>query len=129
MRTHTATAELAAPKDEVFDFLSRIENLPAWATEFACELRFDDGMAKVVNGLGELFFTIDADAGTGVIDMYAGPAEDALALFPTRVVELTPERSAFTFTMFQWPGVPDELFESQYRSLLRELDNVKARFG
>jgi hypothetical protein len=26
--------------------------------------------------------------------------------------------------MFQAPGMPDELFESQYRSLLREFDNI-----
>src|SRR5262245_62241599 len=120
MRSHTVTAELAAPKDEVFDFLSQIENLPAWATEFARELRFEDGKAKVVNGLGELFFSIDADPATGVIDMYAGPTEDGLALFPTRVVELPGGRSAFSFTMFQAPGMPDEVFESQYQSLLRE---------
>jgi hypothetical protein len=30
--------------------------------------------------------------------------------------------------MFQAPGMPDELFESQYASLLRELENVKRRF-
>jgi hypothetical protein len=26
--------------------------------------------------------------------------------------------------MFQAPGMPDELFESQYWSLLREFDNI-----
>src|SRR5262245_20404746 len=129
MRSYTATAELDAPRDDVFDFLSRVENLPTWATDFARELRYEGGKAKVVNGLGTLYFAIDADPATGVIDMYAGPAEDELALFPTRVVPLEPGRSAFTFTMFQWPGVPDDLFESQYHSLLRELDNVRARFG
>jgi hypothetical protein len=31
--------------------------------------------------------------------------------------------------MFQAPGMSDDLFESQYRSLLRELENVRAMFG
>ena len=60
-----------------------------------------------------------------MIDMYAGPTPDELALFPARVVDVPGGRSAFTFTMFQAPGMPDELFESQYRSLLRELENVR----
>jgi hypothetical protein len=129
MEARTVTAVLEAPKNEVFDYLSKIENLPRWANEFARELRYEDGKAKVVNGLGEFFFAIDADPGTGVIDMYAGPTEDELALFPTRVVELAGDRSAYTFTMFQAPAMPDELFESQYQALLREFDNIRREFS
>jgi len=125
----TVTAVLDAPRDEVFEYLSRIENLPEWATEFAQELRYEDGTAKVVNGLGEFYFRIDADAKTGVIDMYAGPSEEELALFPTRVVALGDSKSAYSFTMFKAPGMPDELFESQYESLRREFDNIRARFA
>jgi hypothetical protein len=61
--------------------------------------------------------------------MYAGPSEQELALFPTRVVGLERGKSAYSFTMFQAPGMPDELFESQHASLLREFDNIRARFG
>jgi hypothetical protein len=123
------TAVLDTPTDEVFDFLSRIENLPEWANEFARELKWQDGEAVVVNGLGEFVFRIEADEETGVIDMLAGPTADELALFPTRVVPLPGGRSAFTFTMFQGPEMPDELFESQYASLRHELENIEARFG
>jgi hypothetical protein len=31
--------------------------------------------------------------------------------------------------MFQAAEVPDELFESQYASLLREFDNIRLEFG
>ena len=129
MINRTVTAVLDAPKDTVFDYLSELENLPDWATDFARELKFEDGKAKVVNGLGEFFFEIDADRETGVIDMYAGPTEDELALFPTRVVPLGEEKSAYLFTMFKQPGMPDDLFESQYESLRREFDNIRARFA
>ncbi len=129
MRDHTVTTILEAPRDRVYGFLSKIENLPRWATEFARELKYEDGKAKVVNGLGEFYFSIDADPSTGVIDMYAGPTEDALSLFPTRVVELPDGRSAYSFTMFQTPGMPDDLFEAQYQSLLREFDNIRARLS
>lgn len=129
MEARTVTAVLDAPREQVFRYLSDVENLPTWATEFARELRFEDGKTKVVNGLGEFYFSIDADPDTGVIDMYAGPTEEELALFPTRVVGLPGGKVAYSFTMFQGPEMPEELFESQYEALLREFDNIRDRFA
>ena len=129
MSSRTVTAVLGAPKEEVFDYLSQIVNLPKWASEFARELKYEDGKTKVVNGLGEFYVSIDADRNTGVIDMYAGPTESELAVFPTRVVALPAGGSAFSFTMFQGADMPDELFESQYQSLLREFENIEREFG
>jgi hypothetical protein len=128
MTSRTVTTVLPAPKERVFAFLSQIENLPKWATEFARELKHEDGGAKVVNGLGEFDFAIEADPETGVIDMYAGRSHDELALFPTRVVALPDGSAAYTFTMFQASGMPDELFEAQYQSLLREFENIRREF-
>jgi hypothetical protein len=129
MQARTVTAVLDAPREQVFRYLADVENLPAWATEFARELKFEDGKAKVVNGLGEFYFSIEADPETGVIDMYAGPTEEELAVFPTRVVGLPDGQVAYSFTMFQGPEMPDELFESQYEALLREFDNIRDRFA
>jgi len=129
VNNRTVTIVLPAPADEVFAYLADIENLPDWATDFARELKVVDGRHKVVNGLGELFFRIEADERTRVIDMYAGPTEEQTAIFPTRVVALPAGASAFTFTMFQAPDAPFELFDGQYWSLLREMDNIRHRFG
>jgi hypothetical protein len=129
MNHHTVTATFEAPPEEVFAYLADIEKLPHWATEFARELRVVDGRYKVVNGLGELFFEIRADADTGVIDMLAGPDAESLLCFPTRVVAAPAGGSAFTFTMFQAPGQPDEQFEQQHASLLREFENLERRFS
>ena len=129
MRHHTVTTTLTTAPDEVFAYLGDLEQLPEWATEFARELLVVDGRHKIVNGLGEFFFEIHADAETGVIDMLAGPDEDALICFPTRVVATPAGGSALTFTMFQVPGQPDEQFESQHDSLLREFENLERRFG
>src|SRR5918997_1354099 len=114
MINRTVTAVLDAPQEAVFGFLSEIANLPAWATEFAQELKYEDGKAKAVNGLGEFSVRVEADGGTGVIDLFVGPAENELRLFPTRVVPLPGGRSAYSFTMFKAPEMPDELFDSQY---------------
>jgi hypothetical protein len=128
MRNTTVTTVLEAPQHEVFDYMADIENLPEWATEFARELRRDGDDYKVLNGLGEFYFAIEADPSSGVIDMYAGPSKDAMAMFPTRAVSLPDGRTAFSFTMFQAPDMPDELFESQHQSLEREFANIERRF-
>jgi hypothetical protein len=128
MTVYTETRVFRASKEEVFAYLAEIENLPEWASEFARELKVVDGRHVVVNGLGELFFEIRADRERGIVDMLAGPTPDALALFPVRVVD-APAGSVLTFTMVQQPGQPDEQFEGQHESLVRELANLERRFG
>jgi hypothetical protein len=129
MRSETLTTVLAAPRDAVFDYMSDIERLPEWATEFARELKREGEDYKVVNGLGEFYFEIRADPQTGVIDMFAGPTKEEMAVFPTRAVGLPDGRTAYTFTMFQGPDMPDELFETQRESLQREFANIEKRFS
>jgi hypothetical protein len=129
MRSETVTTVLEAPQDVVFAYMADIENLPEWATEFARELRREGGDYKVVNGLGEFYFRIAAQPETGVIDMFAGPAKDAMAVFPTRAVALPDGRTAYSFTMFQAPDMPDELFEAQHASLQREFANIERALG
>ena len=129
MRSATVTTVLPAPPEKVFDYMADIERLPEWATEFARELRREGDDYKVVNGLGEFFFEIRADRETGVIDMYAGPTKEEMGVFPTRAVGLPDGSTAYTFTMFQAPGMPDELFESQHASLQREFSNIERAFS
>jgi hypothetical protein len=129
MRTATVTTVLDAPQEAVFDYMAEIENLPAWATEFARELKRDADGYSVVNGLGEFRFEIRADRDTGVVDMFAGPDRRRMAVFPTRAVALPDGRTAYSFTMFQAPDMPDELFDAQHASLQREFANIEAVFA
>lgn len=125
MRSETVTTVVPAPPERVFDYMSEVRNLPRWATEFARELRRDGDDYKVVNGLGEFYFAIQADRGTGVIDMFAGPSKQRMAVFPTRAVPLPDGRTAYSFTMFQGPDMSDELFDAQHASLQREFVNIE----
>ena len=129
MRSETVTTILPAPRAAVFQYMADIEKLPEWATEFARELKRDGEDYKVVNGLGEFYFKIQPDPETGVIDMFAGPTKDEMAVFPTRAVSLPDGRTAYSFTMFQGPGMPDELFDAQHQSLQREFTNIEAVFA
>jgi hypothetical protein len=129
MNSRTVTTVLDASPQLVFDYMADVDHLPEWATEFARELRQEGDDVKVVNGLGEFYFSIKADRASGVIDMFAGPTKDAMAVFPTRAVALPDGRTAYSFTMFQTSGMPDELFEAQYRSLQREFANIERILG
>jgi hypothetical protein len=129
VRSETVTTIVSAPREKVFAYMAEVENLPKWATEFARELKREGDDYKVVNGLGEFYFQIRADATTGVIDMFAGQSKDQMAIFPTRAVSLPGGCTAYSFTMFQPQDMPDGLFESQYRSLQREFANIEAAFA
>src|SRR5262249_19451908 len=127
MKTSTHTLTLDAPKQRTFDFLSRSENLPKWAILFCRRLEaVAAGQYKVVTPQGEIFFRIEGDAQTGVIDMYGGPNETALAHWPTRVISLGNDQRMFIFTALQYPGISDSHFATQCRGLEQEFPNIKA---
>ena len=125
MQSRTHTLALEAPKAVVFDFLSRIENLPKWATNFCLALNSEAGRHRVVTPQGEIVFRIEADRATGVIDMHGGPREEEMAYWPARVVDRLPRGSLFIFTAFQLPGMSEEVFERQCDALLEEFGNIR----
>ena len=90
-------------------------------------MKYVDGKAKVVNGLGEFYFTIDADPETGVIYMFAGPTEEG------RLSQGVSSRSGRTGAPFvhdvQGADMRGELFGSQFESLRREFGNIRRRFA
>jgi hypothetical protein len=132
MNYRTIAVKLRASKNDVFSYLSKTSNLPNWATEFCKELKTVKGKTKVVTcdpSIGELFFKIESDPKTGVIDMLVGPTEDHLLLYPTRIIDAEQGGSVFLFTMFQANGMSDEKFEQQHESFLIEAENLNGIFG
>lgn len=125
MKSHTQTKIFSATRETVFAFLSDIRNLPKWATGFAKELKEIDGAYKVVTPQGEIFFHMESNAGTGTIDMYGGPTKEQMAYFPSRVLAMPENKSAYTFTNFQWPGIPEEVFAAQNGTLAEEFENIR----
>jgi hypothetical protein len=128
MNSKTASLVLHAPKENVFSYLSKIENLPKWTTVFCKELKIVNGKHKVVTPAGKMFFDIQSDEKTGVIDMFAGTNERQMGIFP-RVLDLTGGASVVLLTMFQTSGMSDNQFNAQYESLLAEFENIKKEFA
>ncbi len=126
MNSGTALLVLSAQEDSVFSYLSKIENLPKWATEFCRELKTEDSDHKVTTSMGEMYF--EADFGTGVIDMFAGPEKDTMGVLPVRVLGLSGGASIVLFTMSQAPDMSDEAFRKQHESLLKKFESIKREF-
>jgi hypothetical protein len=127
MKSNTHTLTIDAPAGRVFDFVSKVENLPKWAKAFCRDLRTDDrGRWKVLAPDGEIFFGIDADARAGVVDMSGGPDPGAMSYWPARVVARPDGGSLFIFTAFQYPGMTDAQFEATCEGLKTEFPHLKA---
>ena len=125
VRTSTQTVSIAAPAEAVFDFVSDLERLPAWAIGFAKGVRKDNGSWLVTIGSGEeLPIRIDGDRERGVLDFWFGPV-GAEVPATTRVVG-NDGGAEYMFTMFQPPGMPDAVFDAQIAELGRELTVLKA---
>jgi len=126
MRTNTQSIAIAAPAGHVFEFVADLEKLPKWAIGFAKEIRRDNGGWLVRNGSGdEIGIRAVTDPELGVVDFDMSPAPGVEVPAATRVLA-NEDGAEYVFTMFQPPGMPDEVFEQQIAELARELIVLKA---
>ena len=94
-----------APAEAVFDFVSDVRNLPAWAIHFCKGIRLVPDGAIVTAPSGEMYFGTTGDRDLGVVDWWAGPTIEKAQRWPTRVVPLG-DRSLYTVTMIFGEQVP-----------------------
>jgi len=129
MKSNTVTCTVNKPKKEVFEFLSKIENLPKWSFEFVKEINLVDGKYIAKNPNGQVFFRFDVDEKTGIIDMYSGPVEEELTLAPMRVVELSKNTTAVIFTIFQHSDVDSHSWHLFCDYTKKEIETIKRIFS
>jgi uncharacterized protein YndB with AHSA1/START domain len=125
MQAETITTVINRPREEVYAFINQIETLPKWADGFAKAVKVVDGHQKVDTPFGEWFLTYESNPKLGVIDMWAGPAQDQMDIFPVRVIARPDGSTVTTMTLFQAPDVSDEEFAKSVESLTRENENLK----
>jgi hypothetical protein len=118
-----------SPKTEVFDFLSNIENLPKWSTQFIQKVTLVDGKYKALTPVGEVFLRYETDRKTGAIDIYAGPTEKQMTCAFLRVVSFSESSSGVTFTFFQYPDVDDSIWQIFCEWIKIEVGNIKKIFS
>lgn len=129
MNIRTLAITVSAPRDTVFNFLADIENLPRWAADFCERLYLERGRWKALTSQGELFCDLEANNGTGVIDLRTGPSPDRMTLLPLRVLSLSARATLVTLAFVQAPEWPAGLAQRDGDELLAELQGLARRFG
>ncbi|HEU5221928.1 MAG TPA: hypothetical protein VFU58_07700 [Candidatus Nitrosotalea sp.] len=129
MNSVTETCVVNVPRDNVFEFLSNIENIPKWATKFVSKLKLVDNKYKALTPIGEVFIRLDVDKKAGLIDIYAGPTEDNMTAAYMRIISLQDTSTAVMFTFFQYDSTPDAIWEIFCEWIKIEVDNIRRHFS
>ena len=129
MDSVTETCVVPVPKERIFAFLSDIENMPEWSTEFVKDLAVVNGKYKAKTPCGDLFLRIESDPRSGIIDIYAGATEGEMTPAYLRVLAFPGGSSGVTFTFFKWPGTDDAVWRKFCGSIKVEVGNIKRLFS
>ena len=129
MNIHALTVTVSAPRETVFNFLADIENLPKWAGAWCERLMLQRGRWWALTAEGEQVVDLETSAGTGVIDLRAGPSPERFRLTPIRVVALSTRRTLVSFLLIEGPDETDEAFARRREFLQQAAGGLLKRFG
>src|SRR5712692_173714 len=128
MRSHTQTVTIHADPDSVYAFVANPRNLPRWASTFAPEIRpAQNDEWAVPSPAGEVCIRYEADADRRTVDFHMRPVQPTPGvegLAASRVIPNGPN-AEYVFTMFQFDGMPDEMWQGQLKELPCELERLK----
>ncbi len=129
MHSITETCVVSVPKDTVFKFLSSVENLPKWSTQFIQDVSSVDGKYKAVTPIGEVFLRFEVDSKAGLIDIYAGPTEQHMMSAYLRIVSFSENSTGIMFTFFQWDDIDNMTWQIFCEWIKIEVGNIKKHFS
>jgi hypothetical protein len=129
MNVRTVSVIVCATRDTVFNFLADIENLPRWAPCLCERLYLSRGRWMALSPRGEQPLDLEANNGTGVIDLRGGPSTDRMALLPMRVIPLSARNTLVTVTFVPAPEWPAGIMQCDADALTADLEGLLRRFG
>ena len=129
MNIRTIAVTVAAPRDTVFNFLADIENLPKWAGAWCERIALERGRWWALTAEGELVVDMETSAGTGVIDLRAGPSPERLTPLLIRVVALSPRRTLVSLIVIESPAQPEADYTRRHELWLAAARNLLQRFS
>ena len=129
MESVTETCVVSVSKDVVFQYLSDIENLPKWSTQFVQKLIIVNGKYKAITPVGEVFVRFDVDSKSGLIDIYAGVTEQQLTPAYLRVIPFSENSTGIMFTFFKWTSTDDMTWKIFCKWIKIEVGNIQKHFS
>lgn len=109
MKSKTIAVFIDAPAAEIYDYVSRPENLPCWVPSFFRSIRRERDMWIVDSPLGDAVFSFVAKNPFGVLDHRIRLASGVEFYNPMRVIA-NDAGSEVLFTLFQTEAMSDEDF-------------------
>lgn len=129
--TETLRVTIDAPFSQVVLDLADPSSHPEWATEFfagkSTPIEGDEVMVEVPRMGGTARMKVDADTGSGRIDLYLAP--EGVPYGPPLPVRVVPNGDGVDvlFTLVRMPGQGDDEWANGLESMQRELMNLKHR--
>jgi hypothetical protein len=123
-QAHNISISIERDLDAVYEFTSRPENFPRWATGLATALEpeGDHWVAQSPDGPIEVRFTPRNEY--GVLDHHLTMPNGIEVYVPMRVVANGPG-SEVTFTLFRTPGMSDEILARDIEWVTKDLGRLK----
>jgi len=128
MQIRTITLTVAAPREDVFNLLADIENLPRWAGGFCEWIELHREGWWAYTALGELAVETKVDDIAGAIDLRLGQVAGWKIVLSLRVGTDRDGRSLLRLVCTQPAGLSDEHYERLIESLLASLRDFAGRF-
>ena len=113
------------PVEVVYDFASKPENLPKWASGLGQSITKMGDAWRVETPQGPLQVRFTARNNFGVLDHYVLPGSGPEIYLPMRVVA-NGAGSEIIFTLFRLPGISEEKFAADADWVRRDLKALKA---
>jgi hypothetical protein len=124
----TETCVIPVSREKVFQFLSDIENLPKWSTQFVKKLIVVKDKQKAMTPIGEVFLRFEINQKAGLIDIYAGIEEYLMTPAYLRIIPFSENSTGVMFTFFKWNGTDDATWKIFCKWIKIEVGNIKKHF-
>lgn len=127
VRSDTRAVSIEARPEDVYAFVADPENLPTWAVGFCRAIRREAGTDRwiVTTAHGEMPIRYMTHEAAHAIDFHFTPTPGVEVAAFSRVVP-NGHGSEYIFTQFQPIGMSDDVFSTQTRALVEELQVLRA---
>jgi uncharacterized membrane protein len=112
------------PFDEVYDYASNPENLPAWASGLSSNIRKDGGSWVAESPMGRVKIKFADNNPFGVLDHEVTLPSGAVVFNPMRVFP-NADGSEVLFTLYHLPGMTKEQLAADAKAVQRDLQKLK----
>jgi hypothetical protein len=128
MKSNTQSITIDREPEHVFRFVAEPRNLPRWASTFAPRIEpAGDDQWVVPSPAGKVLIRLDADEERHTVDFHMKPVVPTPGVEGLAASRVVPNGAGaeYVLTMFQFAGMPDEVWHGQLEELPRELARLK----